>query len=169
MYFLSDYLNNFFTINLPGSFPFLNVLFSLSCLLMSFISHQYSFLNSFIISFVFSKFFFLFQVSDSTVNPLYLTKYLSFPLICHLFKILSTSHSSSPSIIMRAGCFFLCPSTCPTYFCILLTFTTRCILTVLGNSSSTVFDNTILSNMYAVLNVGWWLLSKHDKASPNHD
>ena len=93
-------------------------------------------------SFVFFKFSFPFQVSDSAVNPFQCTKYLFFPLTRHLFRILSTSHSSSSSIITGAGCSLLCPSTCPTYHRILLTFTTRCTFTVLDNSNSTVFNDT---------------------------
>ena len=112
-YLLFNHLNNFFAVNLSGSSSFLNVFFSLSCLFTSFISHQYSFSNSSTTSFAFSKFSFLFQVSDSVMNPFHLTKYLSFSFICCLFRILSTSYSSSPSIITGASCFFLCFSTCP--------------------------------------------------------
>ena len=114
LYLLSNHPNNFFAVNLPGSSPLLNILSSLSCLLISSISCWYSFSNSSTASFAFSKFSFLSQVFDSAMNPFYLTKYLSFPLICHLFRILFTSHSSSLSIITGAGCSFLCPSTCPT-------------------------------------------------------
>ena len=77
------------------------------------------------------------------MNPFYYTRYLSFPLTLHLFSILSTFYSSSPSIITRAGCSFLCPFTCPIYLCILLMFTTGHILIVLDNSNSTTFANTI--------------------------
>ena len=93
-YLLSNHPNNFFAVNPSGSSSLLNVPSSLSCLLTSSISHQYSFSNSSTASFTFSKFSFLSQVSDSAVNPFYLTKYLSFPLICCLFRILFTSHSS---------------------------------------------------------------------------
>ena len=56
-------------------------------------------------------------ISDSAVNLFYCTRYLSFPYILHLFRILFTSYSSFFSITTGAGCFFLCPSTYPTYFC----------------------------------------------------
>ena len=113
-YLLSDHPNNFFTVNLPGSSFLLNILSSLSCFLTSFISHQYFFSNSSTTSFAFPKFSFSSQVSDSAVNPFNFTKYLSFSLIHCLFRILSISYSSSPSIITGASCSFLCPSTCPT-------------------------------------------------------
>ena len=114
LYLLSDYLNNFFAVNFPGSSPLLNIPSFLFCLLTSSISCWYSFSNSSTASFAFSKFSFPSQVSDSAVNPFYFTKYLSFPLIHCLFRILSISHSFSPSIITGAGYSFLCPSTCPT-------------------------------------------------------
>ena len=142
-YLLSNYPNNFLTMNLPGNSPLLNIPSSLSCLLMSSISLLYSFSNSSIASFAFSKFSFPSQVSASAVNPFHRTRYLSFSLICHLFNILLTSHSSSPLIITGVDCSFLCPSTCPMYLCILLTFTTRCILIVLGNSNLTAFADMI--------------------------
>ena len=108
------------------------------------ISCQYSLLNSLIASFAFFKFSLSSHVLDSAINPFHCTKYLSFPLIHHLFNILSTSHSSSPSIITGAVCSFFCLSTCPMCLCILLTLTTRCIFIVLGSSNSTAFVDTIL-------------------------
>ena len=143
LYLLSNYPNNFLAINLSGSSPLLKVSSFFSCLLTFSMSLLYSFLNSSTASFAFSRFYFPFQVSDSVVNSFHCTKYLSFPLIYCLFNIFSTFYSSSSSIITRAGCFFLCSSTCPIYLYILLTFTTRCIFIVLGNFSSTVFDNII--------------------------
>ena len=125
-YLLSDQPNSFFAINCSGSSPLLNVPSFLFCLLISFISCQYFFLNSSTASFVFFRFSIPSQVSDSTVNPFYHTRYLSFPLTHYLFSILFTFYSFSPSIITGASCSFLCPSTCPTYLYILLTFTTRC-------------------------------------------
>ena len=142
-YCLSNHPYSFFAVNLPGNSPHLNVVSSRSCHATSSISRQYSFSNSSIASFTFSKFSFPSQISDSAVNPFQRTKYLSFPLTCHLFRILSTSHSSSPSIITGAGCSFFCPSTCPTYRRILLALTTGCIFTVLGNSNLTTFDDII--------------------------
>ena len=53
LYLLSNYLNNFFTVNLPGNSPLLYTPSSCSCLAMSSISYQYSFLNSLIAFFVF--------------------------------------------------------------------------------------------------------------------
>ena len=143
LYLLSDHPNSFLAINLPGNSPLLNISSSCSCLATSSMSRRYFFSNSSIASFAFFKFSLPFQISDSTINPFQCTKYLSFPLICRLFKILSTSHSSSPSIITGAGCSFFCPSTCPTYSHILLTFTTRYIFTVLGSSNSTAFNDTV--------------------------
>ena len=127
LYCLSDHPNSFFAINHPGSSPLLNISSSLSCCLTSSMSHQYSFLYSLTASFAFSRFSLPSQVSDSAMNPFHCTKYLSFSCICHLFRILSTSHSSSSLIMTGAGCSFLCPSTCPTYLCILLILTTKCI------------------------------------------
>ena len=113
-YFLSDHPNNLFTINLPGNSPLSNTPSSLSCWFTSSMSCQYSLSNSLIASFVFLRFSLSSQVSDSAVNSFYLTRYLFFPLIHRLFNILSTSHSSSPSIITGASWSFLCSSTCPT-------------------------------------------------------
>ena len=142
-YFLSDHPNNFFAVNLPGNSPLSNIPFSFSCQFTSSMFYQYSLSNSSIASFVFPRFSLSSQVSDSTVNPFHCTRYLSFSLIHHLFKNFSTSYSSSPSIITGVGCSLFCPSTCPTYLCILLTLTTRYILIVLGSSNSTVFDDII--------------------------
>ena len=114
-YLLSDHPNNFLAVNLSGNSPLLNISSSLSCLLTSSISLLYSFSNSFITSFAFPRFSFPSQVSASAVNPFHRTRYLFFPLIYCLFNILSTFHSSSPSIMTGAGCSFLCPSTCPMY------------------------------------------------------
>ena len=70
-YFLSVYPNNFFAVNLPGNSSLLNISSSLSCFLMSSISHLYSFSNFSIIFLVFPKFSLPSQVSDSTINPFY--------------------------------------------------------------------------------------------------
>ena len=129
-YILSNQPNSFFAINCSGS-SLLNVLSSLSYLLIFFISHQYFFLNSLITSFAFSRFSILFQVFNSAVNLFYYTRYLSFPLTCYLFSILFTSYSFSFSIITGASCSFFCSSTCSIYLYILLIFTTRYILIVL--------------------------------------
>ena len=137
-YLLSDQPNNFLAVNHSGSSPLLNILSFFFCLLMSSISYQYSFLNSSTASFAFSRFSIPSQVSNSAVNSFHHIRYLFFPLTCCLFNIFSTSYSFSSSIITGVSCSFLCPSTCPMYLCILLTFTTRCILIVLGSSNSTV-------------------------------
>ena len=142
-YHLSDHLYNIFAVNFPGNSPHLNIISSRSCHATSSMSLQYSFSNSSIASFAFSKFSLPSQVSDSAVNPFQRTRYLSFPLTHRLFRILSTSHSSFPSIMTGAGCSFFCSSTCPMYRHILLTFTTRCIFTVLGSSNLTTFDDII--------------------------
>ena len=107
LYLLSNYPNSFFTVNLPGNSPLLNISSSCSYLLMSFMFYQYSFSNSSTTSFAFPKFSFLSQVFDSAVNPFYLTKYLSFFLICHLFKILLTFYSSSLSVGELSQCYDL--------------------------------------------------------------
>ena len=138
LYLLSDHPNSFLAINLPGNSLLLNIPSLCSRLATSSRSHWYSFSNSLIASCAFFKFSFPSQVSNFTVNLFQYTKYLSFPLTYCLFRILFTFHSSSPLIITGASCFFLCPSTCPTYLCILLTFTTGYTLTVIGNLSQMV-------------------------------
>ena len=143
LYLLSNHLNNFLAVNRPGNSLLLNIPSSLFCFLTSSMSLLYSLSYSSITSLAFSKFSSPSQVSDSAVNPFYCTRYLSFPLIRCLFSILSTSHSSSPSITTGAGCSFLCSFTCSTYLHILLTLTTECIFIVLGSSNSTAFDDTI--------------------------
>ena len=142
-YLLSNHPNNVFAVNCPGSSFLLNISSSLSCYLTSFMSCWYSFSYSSTASFAFSRFSLPSQVSDSAMNLFYHTRYLSFPRIHHLFRILSTSYFSSPLITTGPGCPFLCPSTCPTYLCILLTLTTECIFTVLGSSNSTAFGDMI--------------------------
>ena len=142
-YLLSNHPNSFLAVNLPGNSPLRNVPSSFFYLLTSSMSLLCSFSYSLTASFAFSRFSLPSHVSDSAMNPFHCTRYLSFPHICCLFRILSTFYSSSPSISTRAGCSFLCPSTCPTYFCILLMLTTKCIFTVLGSSNSTAFDDMI--------------------------
>ena len=142
-YCLSDYPNSFFAINCPSSSSLLNIPSSFSCCLISSMSHWYSFLYSLTASFVFSRFSLSSQVSDSAVKPFHHTRYLSFPCIHCLFRILSTSHSSFSSITTEAGCSFLYLSICSIYLCILLTLTTECIFIVLGSSNFTAFNNTI--------------------------
>ena len=83
-YLLSDQPNSFLAVNHPSS-SFLNIPSSLFCLLISSISCWYLFSNS-LTAFVFSRFSIPFQVSDSTVNPFYHTRYLFFPLTHYLFS-----------------------------------------------------------------------------------
>ena len=142
-YLLSNHSNSFLAVNLPGNSLLQNMPSFFFCLLTSSMSLLYFFSYSSIASFAFSRFSFPSQVSDSAVNPFHPTRYLSFPLIHHLFNILLTSHSSSPSIMTGAGCSFFCPLTCSIYLHILLMFTTRCILIILGNSNSITFVDTI--------------------------
>ena len=99
LHFLSDHPDNFLAINLPGNSSLMKVPSSLSCLLTSSMSCWYSFSNFSTASFALPRLSFPSQVSDSAVNPFYHTKYLSFPLIHYLFKILLTFHSSFPSIM----------------------------------------------------------------------
>ena len=110
LYLLSDHPNNFLAINLPSNSSLLNTPFSRSCHVIFSISCRYSLLNSSIASFAFFKFSLPSQVLDSTMNSFQHTKYLSFSLTHCLFRVLSISHSSSPSIITGAGCSFFCPS-----------------------------------------------------------
>ena len=143
LYCLSDYPYSVSTVNFPGNSPCWNVSSSRSYRATSSMSHQYSFSNSSIASFAFSKFSLLSQVSDSAINSFHCTKYLSFPLTFLLFSIRSTFHSSSPLIMTGVGYSFFCSSTCSMYRRILLTFTTGYIFTVLGSSNLTAFDDTI--------------------------
>ena len=106
-----------------------------SCHLTFSSSLQYFLSNSLTNSIVFFKFSLLSHISSSAVHLFHHTKYLSLPHTL-LFMIFSTSHSSSPSITTSCGASFFCPSICDLYFRTLLTLTTGCILTVLGNSNS---------------------------------
>ena len=88
-----------FAINFPGNFPLLksfsSAISNFSYLLTSAFIFPLNFSNT---SLVFPKSSFLSQISYSTINPFYHTKYLSTPLIFLLFNIFSISHSSTPSI-----------------------------------------------------------------------
>ena len=55
------------------------------------------------------------QVSLSAVNPFHRTRYFSTPFIFLLFRIFSTSHSSTPSTSTGFPSFFFCPFTCSLY------------------------------------------------------
>ena len=135
---------------LPGS-SLLNILLSLAtsyCLTSSSSFLQYFLSNSSTNSIIFFRFSLLFHVSFSAVQSFHCTKYLSLPHTFFLFMIFSTSHSSSLSITTGYGISFLCPSTCNLYLRILLTLTTGCILTVLGNSNSIALLEMIAFTLY---------------------
>ena len=106
-------------------------------------SSLYSLSNSSTNSFAFSRFFLLSHVSPSAVYPFHHTKNFSFSRTTRLFRIFSTSNSSFPSMMTGFGGVFFCPSTCGLYSRTLLTFTTGCILIVLGNSNSIALLETI--------------------------
>ena len=91
-YLLSNYPNNFLAMNCPDNSPLLNIPFSFSCFLTFSISRRYSFSYSSIASLAFSRFSLPSHISDSTMNPFHCTRYLSFPHILCLFRILSTSY-----------------------------------------------------------------------------
>ena len=117
LYLLSVHPHSFLVVNLPSNSSLASIpLFSsLSCFCISFIFLLYSLSNSSTTSLAFSKFSSPFHVSKSAMNPFYHTKYLSFLLTHYLFRIFSISYFSFPSTIIRAGCFFFCPVTCPAY------------------------------------------------------
>ena len=124
--FLLFYSYNIFVVNFPGNSPLLkslsSTISSFSCLLTSvFILSS----NSASISFMCPKFSFFSYILYSTVNPFYLTRYFSIPLIFLLFRISSTSYSSTPSTLTCFPSSFLYPSTYSLYRTIQLTFTTR--------------------------------------------
>ena len=130
--FLLSHLNNNFAVYFPGNSLLLNssalgFIFTLhlcstpSCLPTSVFNLSS---DSSTNSLAFSKSSFFFQVSCSAINLFYLTKYLSTPLIFLLFRIFSTSHSSTPSTTIGLISSFFCPSTCSLYYTIQLTFTT---------------------------------------------
>ena len=85
---------------------------SSSCHLSSSASSPYSLSNSSTSSFTFPRFSLFSYVSSSTVYPFHHTKNLSFPRTILLFKIFSTSNSSSPSMMTGFGGVFFCPPTC---------------------------------------------------------
>ena len=109
--FLHPYIN--FAMNSLGNSQ-LNSLssFSSSCYLSSSTSSLYFLSNSSTNSFAFPKSSLFSQVFSSAVYPFHLTRNFSFPLTVLLFKIFSTSNSSSPSIMTGFGSIFFCPSTC---------------------------------------------------------
>ena len=113
---------------------------------MSSASSPYSLSNSLTSSFAFSKFSF-----SSYVSVMYLfhyTKNLFFPYTFLLFKIFSTSYSSSPSITIGCSGTTFWPSTWGLYSYTLLTLTTGCILIAGDNSSSIVFVEMTFFTLY---------------------
>ena len=92
----SSHPYNIFAINFPGNSPLLKSLSSafsiFSCFLISVLPSK-----SVNASSAFFELSFLSQVSPSAVNPFHRTRYFSTPLTFFLFKIFSTSHSSTPS------------------------------------------------------------------------
>ena len=147
--FPSFYPYNIFAIYFPGNSSLLKSLFSaisnFSCLLTSTFILS---LNSSTTSLAFPRSSSFFHESCSTVNPFHHTKYFTTSLIFCLFKIFSTSHSSTPSTSTGFTFSTFCPSTCSLYHTTQLTFTTRCILIEVGNCNLTALVNTTSSMMY---------------------
>ena len=96
--FLLSHLYNIFAIYFPSSSLFLKSLSSaisnFSCFLTSVSILLSNPLTNF---FVFSKFFSFSQLSCSAINLFYCIKYFTTPLTFLSFRILSTSHSLTPS------------------------------------------------------------------------
>ena len=112
-YLFLPHLYSNFAINSLGNYQ-LNSFSSSSCSYrLSFsASSPYSFSNSSTNSFAFSKFPLLSHVSPSAIYPFHHTKNFSFPRTTRLFKIFSTSNSSSPLMITSFRGVFFCPSVC---------------------------------------------------------
>ena len=92
----SSHPYNIFAVNFPSNSPLLKSLSSassiFSCFLISIFPSKSANASS-----AFFRFSLLSHVSPSAVNPFHHTKYFSTPFIFFLFKIFSTSHSSTPS------------------------------------------------------------------------
>ena len=148
--FLSNFLR-YSASNFPSSHPYSNlaVYFPNSSLLLhSF--HSYRLTSAFNLpsnsstnSLAFSKSSFFSHVSFSAINSFHRTKYFSTPLTFLLFSILSTFHSSTPSISIGFPSFFFCPPTYSLYCTIQLTFTTGYILIEVGSRNLTILVDTI--------------------------
>ena len=114
--FLSSYPYSNFTIYFPSNsillYFFLFAFLSPTCY---FTSAPNLPLKSFTNSFAFFKSSSFSYVSFSAVNLFHHTKYFSTPLIFLLFKIFSTSHSSTLSTLTGFSSFFFCPFTCSLY------------------------------------------------------
>ena len=145
----TSYPYSIFTIYFPSNSPLLKSYSStvsiFSCFLTS-VFILYS--NSTTTFFVFFKSFFLFQLSFSTINPFYHTKYFTTPLTFLLFKIFSTSHSSTPLTSTSFTSSFFCSPTCFLYHTTQLTFYTRQILIELGSHNLTILVDIISSIVY---------------------
>ena len=114
--FPSFYPYNIFTIYFPSNFSLLKSLFStisnFSYLLtLAFILP----LSSSTTSLVFPRSSSFSHESCSAVNLFYRTKYFTTHLIFHLFKIFSTSYSSTPSTSTGFTSSAFCLSTCSLY------------------------------------------------------
>ena len=142
--FLSSHPYNSFVVYFPGNSILLYSL--LSCHLTSIPNLS---LRSSTSSFAFPKSSTLSHMLLSTVNPFHHTKYFSTPLIFLLFRIFSTSYSSTPSTFISFPFSFLCPFTCSSYWTTWLTLTTEWILIKLGSCSLTTFVNTTSSISYS--------------------
>ena len=122
-----------------------SVISNFSCFLTSVFSLP---LNSVTTSFVFSKSSFLSQLSYSTVNSFYLTKYFTTLLTFCLFNIFSTSHSLTPFTSIGFTFSTFCSSTCSLYLTIQLTFTTGWILIELDSHNFTALVDITSSMKY---------------------
>ena len=154
--FLSSHPYSIFAVYLPGNSILLNssalwsnplfcFWFTFSCFLISVLILSS---NSSTNSFAFFRSSSLSHVSPSAVNPFHHTRYFSTPFIFFLFKILSTSHSSTPLTSTGFPSSLFCPFICSLYCTTWLTLTTGWILIELDSHSFTTFDDTTSSTSY---------------------
>ena len=121
--FLSFYPYNIFAVYFSSNFPLLKSLSStISCLLTSALSLL---TNSATTSFIFSKSSPLYHVSYFTMNSFHYIKYFTTPLIFLLFRIFSTSHSSTLFTSTSFTSSTFCSPTCSLYHTTWLIFITR--------------------------------------------
>ena len=107
-----SHLYNIFAIYFPGSFSLLKFFSSIQSILFCLLTSVFTlFSNFFTNSFTFSKSSSFSQLSCSTINPFYYTKYFTNPLTFLLFKSLSTSYSLTPFISTSSTSTFFCLST----------------------------------------------------------
>ena len=150
--FLSSHLYNIFTIYFPSSSSLLNFLsFDLSNFfyLLTFVFILS--LNSATNSFVFFKSFFFSQLSCSTINLFHHTKYFTTSLTFLLFKIFSTSYSSTSFISISLASSFLCFPTWSLYSTIQLMFTTEWILIEVSSCNLTTLVETTSLMIYGLI------------------